>query len=80
VVFESTACLQFLADRSDADGYWSGITASEKAAVLSWTAYQTAGLGATAKYWLCFLKGYPTREKPDPPVKAVEKCVLPFLC
>lgn len=45
VVFESTACLQYLADQYDAEGYWSGRNAAEKAAVLSWTAYQTAGLG-----------------------------------
>jgi glutathione S-transferase len=44
-VFESTACLQYLADRYDQEGKWGGRTASEKAAVLSWTAYQTAGLG-----------------------------------
>lgn len=44
-VFESTACLQYLAERFDATGVWCGQTAREKAAVLSWTAYQTAGLG-----------------------------------
>lgn len=78
VVFESTACLQYLADRFDKNGDWTGRTAWEKAAVLSWTAYQTAGLGATAKYWLYFLKGYPSRDKPDPPIKAVEKFVYPI--
>ena len=45
VVFESTACIQYLAERFDSDGTWTGRTAWEKAAVLSWTAYQTAGLG-----------------------------------
>lgn len=44
-VFESTACLQYLVDRFDDDGIWCGRTLAEKAAVLSWTAYQTAGLG-----------------------------------
>lgn len=44
-VFESTACLQYLAERYDAEGIWMGKTAAERAAVLSWTAYQTAGLG-----------------------------------
>jgi glutathione S-transferase len=73
IVFESTACLQYLTHRFETDGYWSGRTAWEKAAVLSWTAYQTAGLGATAKYWLYFLKGYPSRDKPDPPMTAVRK-------
>ncbi|KAJ0121080.1 glutathione S-transferase [Diaporthe amygdali] len=45
VVFESTACMQYLADRYDSDGLWTGRNAAERAAVLSWTAYQTAGLG-----------------------------------
>lgn len=44
-VFEGTACLQYLADRFDADGVWSGSTAAERAAVMTWTAYQTAGIG-----------------------------------
>jgi len=45
IVFESTATLQYLADRFDTDGTWSGRTAFEKGAILSWTAYQTAALG-----------------------------------
>jgi glutathione S-transferase len=45
IVFEGTACLQYLADRFDTDGLWTGRTAYEKGQVLSWTAYQTAGLG-----------------------------------
>jgi gliotoxin/aspirochlorine biosynthesis glutathione S-transferase len=44
-VFESTACLQYIAQRFDKNGDWSGRTAWESAQVLSWTAYQTAGLG-----------------------------------
>ncbi|MCJ1248060.1 hypothetical protein MMC30_005275 [Trapelia coarctata] len=54
VVFEGTACLQYLADRYDADGVWTGRTAYEKGSVLSWTAYQTAGIGLhanTIKQW-----------------------------
>ncbi|KAI1394565.1 glutathione S-transferase [Hypoxylon fuscum] len=72
-VFESTACLQYLSDRYDPTGLWTGKNAAEKAAVLSWTAYQTAGLGATAKYWLYFLKGYPNRQNPESLPKTVEK-------
>jgi glutathione S-transferase len=45
IVFEGTACLQYLADRWDKDGEWGGRTAKEKGDVLSWTAYQTAGIG-----------------------------------
>ena len=44
-VFESTACLQYLAEVYDKDGAWTGRTAAEKAAVMTWNAYQTAGLG-----------------------------------
>ncbi|KAI1435783.1 glutathione S-transferase [Xylaria sp. CBS 124048] len=72
-VFESTACLQYLADRFDSDGTWAGRKGREKAAVMSWTAYQTAGLGATAKYWLYFLKGYPNRQNPEVLPKTVAK-------
>lgn len=45
VVFEGTACLQYLADRWDGDGAWTGRTVREKGAVMSWTEYQTAGIG-----------------------------------
>ncbi|KAL4913033.1 O-methyltransferase-domain-containing protein [Aspergillus aurantiobrunneus] len=72
IVFESTACLQYLADRFD-DGSWSGRTAWEKGAVLSWTSYQTAALGPTAKYWLYFLRGYPTRKEPVQLPRTIEK-------
>ncbi|KAI0516993.1 glutathione S-transferase [Xylaria bambusicola] len=72
-VFESTACLQYLADRYDRGGIWNGRTPAEKAAVLSWTAYQTAGLGPTAKYWLYFLMGYPDRQNPESLPKTVKK-------
>lgn len=44
-VFEGTACLQYLADLFDVKGLWSGRTAAERAAVFTWTAYQTAGIG-----------------------------------
>ncbi|GJC94035.1 Glutathione s-transferase [Colletotrichum higginsianum IMI 349063] len=44
VVFEGTACLQYIVDRFDTEGLWGGRTAFEKGCVLSWTAYQTAGI------------------------------------
>jgi len=44
-VFESTACLQYLADTYDKEGLWHGKTQYEKGNILSWLAYQTAGLG-----------------------------------
>lgn len=73
VVFEGTACLQYLADRFDKKGDWTGRTAKERAAVFSWTEYQTAGIGPTAKYWLYFLRGYPTRANPTPLPRTIEK-------
>ncbi|EMD58424.1 hypothetical protein COCSADRAFT_350843 [Bipolaris sorokiniana ND90Pr] len=54
IVFESTACLQYLAEMYDKEGLWYGKTQHEKGNILSWIAYQTAGLGATSKYWLYF--------------------------
>jgi len=53
IVFESTACLQYLAERFDLDGVWTGRNAWERASVLSWTAYQTAGLGYVLQGILC---------------------------
>lgn len=44
-VFESTACLQYMADIYDKEGLWKGRTAAEKGTIHAWTAYQTAGLG-----------------------------------
>lgn len=72
-VFESTACLQYIAGQYDRDGAWGGRNAWERAQVLSWTAYQTAGLGESAKYWLYFSKGYPTRANPEPLPKTIAK-------
>ncbi|RYP88551.1 hypothetical protein DL769_000247 [Monosporascus sp. CRB-8-3] len=54
VVFEGTACLQYLAERYDVDGTWRGRNLAEKGAILAWTVYQTAGLGMhsnTLKHW-----------------------------
>lgn len=45
IVFEGTACLQYLADRFDTEGLWTGKTAFERGNVFAWTAYQTAGIG-----------------------------------
>lgn len=45
IVFESTACLQYLAERFDKNGLWTGKTTFEKGTIMSWTAYQTAALG-----------------------------------
>ncbi|OTA92435.1 hypothetical protein M434DRAFT_21887 [Hypoxylon sp. CO27-5] len=73
IVFEGTACLQYLADRFDTTGLFSGRTAYEKGTILAWTAYQTAGIGATAKYWLYFMRGYPSRKEPIQLPRTIEK-------
>lgn len=44
-VFESTACLYYLAEKFDTDGTWTGRGPAERAQVHSWMALQTAGLG-----------------------------------
>ena len=44
-VFESTACLQYLAEIYDTTGCWVGRTRKEKGEVMAWVAYQTAGIG-----------------------------------
>lgn len=72
-VFEGTACLQHLASRFDVTGAWTGRTAFERAQVFTWAAYQTAGLGPSAKFWLYFSKGYPNRQSPEPLPKTIAK-------
>ncbi|KAI0126666.1 glutathione S-transferase [Xylariales sp. AK1849] len=72
-VFEGTACLYYLTDRFDKGGEWTGRTAYERGNVHAWTAYQTAGIGATAKYWLYFLRGYPSRSNPIQLPRTIKK-------
>ncbi|KJX94161.1 hypothetical protein TI39_contig4213g00002 [Zymoseptoria brevis] len=72
-VFESTACLYYLAEKFDTDGTWTGRGPAERAQVHSWMALQTAGLGPTAKFWLYFLRGYPTRESPVQLPRTIDK-------
>ena len=53
VVFEGTACLQYLAAKFDKKGDWTGRTLAEQAKIMTWTAYQTAGIG-----WVFFREQY----------------------
>ncbi|KAK7540281.1 glutathione S-transferase, partial [Phyllosticta paracitricarpa] len=69
--FEGTACLQYLAAKFDNEGLWTGRTWWEKAQVLSWTAFQTAGLGSASVPYAC--PGYPTRQNPEPMPKTCAK-------
>ena len=57
-VFESTACLQYLAERYDLDGVWNGRNSKEKSQILSWVAFQTAGLGSVPVYLLLIRMKY----------------------
>ncbi|KAL8648014.1 MAG: hypothetical protein Q9210_005226 [Variospora velana] len=70
IVFESTACMQYLADRFDTDGSWCGRNLWEKASIYSWMSDSSS---PTAKYWLYFLKGYPNRQNPESLSKTVAK-------
>ncbi|OCK86107.1 hypothetical protein K432DRAFT_431209 [Lepidopterella palustris CBS 459.81] len=58
-IFDSSACLAYLAEKYDADGVFSGKGLEERAAVMAWLMSYTAGLGATGKTWLML------RNKPD---------------
>ena len=51
-VFDSSACLVYLAEKHDKDGLYMGRTRHERAVVMSWLMSYTAGLGATGKWWL----------------------------
>lgn len=51
-VFDSSACLLYLADKYDKEGVFGGRGLRERASVISWLMGYTAGLGATGKSWL----------------------------
>jgi glutathione S-transferase len=50
-VFESSACLRFVAEKYDTEGRFSGRTTAEKAQVSSWLAMHNAGLGYVLESW-----------------------------
>ncbi|KAF2656944.1 glutathione S-transferase [Lophiostoma macrostomum CBS 122681] len=51
-VFESSACLRYIAEKYDGKGDYRGRTGWERAQVSSWLAMHNAGLGSHAKWWL----------------------------
>ncbi|KAK4176248.1 hypothetical protein QBC36DRAFT_378672 [Triangularia setosa] len=51
-IFDSSACLLFLADKYDADRAWLGRGLTERTIVMSWVVAYAAGLGATGEWWL----------------------------
>jgi glutathione S-transferase len=51
-IFDSSACLTYLAEKYDKDGIYRGKTLCERTIVMNWLMSYTAGLGATGKIWL----------------------------
>ncbi|OKL56661.1 hypothetical protein UA08_08296 [Talaromyces atroroseus] len=51
-IFDSSACLTYLAERYDTEGLYRGKTVSERTIIMNWLMSYTAGLGATGKIWL----------------------------
>lgn len=51
-VFDSSACLTYLADKYDTEGLYRGRDLYERTVVMNWLMSYTAGLGATGKWWL----------------------------
>ncbi|KKK22374.1 hypothetical protein ARAM_005557 [Aspergillus rambellii] len=51
-VFDSSACLTYLAERYDKDGLYGGKDLCERTIIMNWLMSYTAGLGATGKIWL----------------------------
>ncbi|OAA63435.1 glutathione S-transferase [Niveomyces insectorum RCEF 264] len=51
-VFDSSACLTYLAEKYDKDGVYGGKNLEERTVIMNWLMSYTAGLGATGKIWL----------------------------
>lgn len=51
-VFDSSACLTYLAEKYDQQGLYNGKDLCERTVVMNWLMSYTAGLGATGKIWL----------------------------
>ncbi|KAK0739369.1 glutathione S-transferase [Apiosordaria backusii] len=51
-IFDSSACLLYLADKYDTDRTWLGRGLTERTIVMSWVVAYAAGLGATGEWWL----------------------------
>ncbi|KAJ5894546.1 hypothetical protein N7495_006237 [Penicillium taxi] len=51
-VFDSSACLIYLAEKYDNKGLYIGKDICERTVVMNWLMSYTAGLGATGKTWL----------------------------
>lgn len=51
-IFDSSACLTYLAEKYDTEGMYRGKDLHEKTVIMNWLMSYTAGLGATGKIWL----------------------------
>ncbi|KAI2758343.1 hypothetical protein DTO006G1_6859 [Penicillium roqueforti] len=51
-IFDSSACLTYLAEKYDQEGLYNGKDLCERTIVMNWLMSYTAGLGATGKIWL----------------------------
>ena len=51
-VFDSSACLVYLAEKYDTEGLYHGKDICERTIIMNWLMSYTAGLGATGKIWL----------------------------
>ena len=51
-IFDSSACLTYLAEKYDKEGLYNGKDLCERTIVMNWLMSYTAGLGATGKIWL----------------------------
>ncbi|KAJ5488071.1 hypothetical protein LT330_008433 [Penicillium expansum] len=51
-IFDSSACLTYLAEKYDTEGLYRGKNLCERTIITNWLMSYTAGLGATGKIWL----------------------------
>ncbi|KAF3388875.1 hypothetical protein F1880_003264 [Penicillium rolfsii] len=51
-IFDSSACLTYLAEKYDTEGLYRGRDLCERTIIMNWLMSYTAGLGATGKMWL----------------------------
>lgn len=51
-IFDSSACLTYLAEKYDTEGLYRGKNLCERTIIMNWLMSYTAGLGSTGKMWL----------------------------
>ncbi|KAF7596691.1 hypothetical protein BBP40_000614 [Aspergillus hancockii] len=53
-LWDSSAMLEYLAERYDSKNEWFGRDTKEKNEIRNWLTFETASLGPTAKYWVWY--------------------------